>query len=164
MRGMITLFSVFYQSYNLFHFMIDVWHCIAGMTVFLDDSESLFYFLFVVEVHFEMNAVGTYSVKQGAQLVEGYPAGHDALAASQYLFIQVIPFRTAALWLADTGCPLDGVQFFNLKQGVKVMHGTDTVEVVQCVWYALTLLADKGLHEAAVVVFANHGRDVSLQL
>ena len=45
-----------------------------------------------------------------------------------------------------------------------MVHGAHAVEVVERVVYLLTLLAYVGLHEAAVVVFANHGRDVALQL
>ena len=45
-----------------------------------------------------------------------------------------------------------------------MVHGAHAVKVVERVVYSLALLADEGLHEAAIVVDANHRRDVALQL
>ena len=53
----------------------------------------LLHFPFVVEVHFDVDTLSADVVEQGAQFVECHPAGHDALAACQNLFIEVIPFR-----------------------------------------------------------------------
>ena len=44
------------------------------------------------------------------------------------------------------------------------MHGANAVQMVEGIWNLLALFADEGLHEAAVVVDADHGRDVALQL
>ena len=44
------------------------------------------------------------------------------------------------------------------------MHSSHTVEVVEGIVNLLTLLADKGLHKAVVVVLGNHRGDVALQL
>ena len=45
-----------------------------------------------------------------------------------------------------------------------MVHGSHTVQVVQRIVNLLTLFADERLHEAAVVVGADHRRDVALQL
>ena len=47
---------------------------------------------FIVEIHFEVDAVATNVVEQRAEFVEGYPTGHDALAAFEDLPIEVVPF------------------------------------------------------------------------
>ena len=114
------------------HRTIEDEHFVGFLTIliFFHDAHGLFHFTLVMEVHFDVYAVTTDIVKQRAQLIECHPAGHDALAGSENLFVQVIPLRTAALWLADTGSPLDGVQFVYLQQGVKVAYGTNAVEVV----------------------------------
>ena len=109
-----------------------------------------------MEVHFYVYAIATDIVKQGAQLTKSNPAGHDALSTSQYLFIQVIPFWTTALRFTNTRSPLDGIQFVDFKESIKVVHGAYTVEVVKGIVYLLTLFADERLYEATVVIDANH--------
>ena len=115
-----------------------------------------------MEVHFEVDAVTADVIQQGTQLVDGHPACHDALAASQYLLIQVIPLGTATLRFTHTGCPLDGIQFVDFQQGIQVVHGTYAVQVVERIVYLLALFTNERLYETAVVLLANHGRDVAL--
>ena len=129
-----------------------------------NNLHGLFHLALIVEVHLYVYAVATDMVEQGAQLVEGHPAGHDALAVVKDLPVEVVPFGTAALRLAHAGCPLYGVQLVNLQQGIQVVHGPHPVEVVEGIVNLLALLADERLHKAAVVVGAYHRRDVALQL
>ena len=111
-----------------------------------------------------MDAVATNVVEQRAQFVEGHPAGHNTLATSQYLLIEVVPLGTAALGLAHAWCPLDGVQLLDFQQGVEVVHSTHTIEVVERIVNLLALFADERLYEAAIVVLTDRRRDVTLQL
>ena len=136
---------------------------VAAVLVFINDTHGLFHFTLVVEVHLQMHAVAANVVEQWAQLIECHPAGHDALAAGEYLLVQVVPLGTAALRFAHAGCPLDGVQLLDLQQGIEMMHGPYTIQVIQRIVYLLTLLTDEGLHKAAIVIYADHRRDVALQ-
>ena len=111
-----------------------------------------------------MHAVATDIVKQWTQLVECHPASHDALAASEDFLVEVIPLGTSSLRLSHTGGPLYGIQLLYLKECIKMVHGPNAVKVIERVVYLLALLTDERLHEAPVVIHANHGRDVTLQL
>ena len=130
--------------------------------VFLYYAHGLLHLVLVVEVHFKVHAVASDVVEQRPQLVQRNPACHYALASCQYLLVQVVPFRRATLRFSHARCPLYGVQFLNLEQCRQVVQGANAVQMVQRVVDFLALLTYEGLHEAAVVVHAYHGRYVAL--
>ena len=68
------------------------------------------------------------------------------------------------MWLTYARCPLDGIEFVDFQQGIQVVHGAYTVQVVESVVYLLALFADEWLYKAAIVIYTDHGRDVTLQL
>ena len=98
--------------------------------IFLHDAQGLFHFAFVVEIHFDVHSVATDIVEKRSQLIEGDPTGHDTLATVKDLTIEVVPFRGTTLRLTHTGCPLNGIQFFDLKECRQMMHGPYPVEMV----------------------------------
>ena len=110
-----------------------------------------------MEVHLYVYTVASDVVEQGSQLFQSHPASHDALAASQYLLVQVVPLGRTALWLSHARRPLDGVQLLDLQECVQMVHCPHTVQVVERIVYLLTLFTDEGLHKAAIVVHADHG-------
>ena len=63
-----------------------------GSLEIIDNLHGLLHLLLVVEIHFEVDAVATNVVEQRAEFVEGYPTGHDALAAFEDLPVEVVPF------------------------------------------------------------------------
>ena len=65
----------------------------SGGLEIIHDLHRLLHLLLIVEVHLDMNTVATDIVEQRTQFVERHPTSHNALAASQYLLIQVIPLR-----------------------------------------------------------------------
>ena len=140
------------DAYDIFHFAFNL----AFALVFLYDAHCLFHFALVVEVHFDMNAITTDIIKQWFQLVKSNPTSHNALSTSEYLLVKVIPFRTTALRLTHTRRPLNSVQFFNLQQGRKMVHGSHTVKMIECIVNLLTLLADERLNKAVIIVYTDH--------
>ena len=87
-----------------------------GRLILLDDTECLLHFGLVVEIHFEMHAIATDIVEQRTKFIDRNPTSHDGFAARKNLLVEVVPLRIAALRLPDTGCPLDGLKFLNLKE------------------------------------------------
>ena len=83
---------------------------------------------------------------------------------SENLLIEIIPLRRTTLRLTYAWRPLDGIQFLNLQERVQMVHRTHTIQVVERIVYLLTLFTDEGLHKATIVVHADHGRDITLQL
>ena len=128
----------------------------AGGLEIIHNLHSLLHLTLVVEVHFQMYTIASDIVEQRTQFVERHPTSHDALAASKNLLIQVIPFRTTALWLAHAWRPLDSVEFFNLQQGLQMMHRSNTVQMIKGIVNLLTLFTNKGLNEATIVIHADH--------
>ncbi len=120
--------------------------------------------MLVVEVHFYMHTIATDGIQQGTQLVKCHPARHDALATSEDLPVEVIPFGRTSLRFSHAGCPLDGIQLFYLEQGIEMVHSSHAVEMVEGIVYLLALLTDERLHKAAIVVYTDHCGDVALQL
>ena len=88
---------------------------ITAVAVFVNNTQGFVHLLLVVEVHLYVDAVVADVVQQGAQLGQRHPARHDALAAVEDFTVQVVPLLAAALWLADAGGPLDGVQLVDFQ-------------------------------------------------
>ena len=131
--------------------------------VFLYNLQSLLHLVLVVEIHLDMNAVGAHIVEQRLQLVESNPACKDALSALQNCVVKVVPLRRATLRFAHSRSPLYGVKFLNLKQCRNVAHSPHAVEMIERVVNLLALLAYERLHKLAVVLLAEHRRDVALK-
>ena len=129
----------------------------AGGLEIIHNLHGLLHLTLVVEVHFQMYTIASDIVEQRTQLVERHPTSHDALATSKNLLIQVIPFRTTALRFSHAWRPLDSIEFFNLQQGIQMMHRSNTVQMIKGIVNLLTLLTDKGLNETTIVVNTDHG-------
>ena len=63
-----------------------------GSLEIVDDLHGLFYLLLIVEVHFKVDTLTADIVEQRPEFVEGYPTGHDALAAFENRAVEVVPF------------------------------------------------------------------------
>ena len=111
-----------------------------------------------------MYTFATDIVKQRTQLIEGHPAYHHALSVCKNLLVEVVPLRTAPLWLTHTGSPLDSIQLIYLQYRIQMTHGPHPIKMVEGIVYLLTLFTDKRLYKTAVVVNTDHRRDVALQL
>ena len=129
----------------------------AGGLEIIHNLHGLLHLTLVVEVHFQMYTIASDIVEQRTQLVERHPTSHDALATSKNLLIQVIPFRTTALRFAHAWRPLDGIQFLDFQQGIQMMHGSNTVQMIKGIVNLLTLFTNKGLNETTIVVNTDHG-------
>ena len=129
----------------------------AGGLEIIHNLHSLLHLTLVVEVHFQMYTIASDIVEQRTQLVERHPTSHDALATSKNLLIQVIPFRTTALWFSHAWRPLNSVQLLDFQQRLQMMHRSNTVQMIKGIVNLLTLFTDKGLNEATIVVNTDHG-------
>ena len=94
----ISRISRFHSSDDFFHLAVGIILHISRMQAsggleIIHDLHRLLHLLLIVEVHLDMNTVATDIVEQRTQFVERHPTSHNALAASQYLLIQVIPLR-----------------------------------------------------------------------
>ena len=78
--------------FHLFYNSLDTGGDMNGSLEIIDNLHGLLHLLLVVEIHFEVDAVATNVVEQRAEFVEGYPTGHDALAAFEDLPVEVVPF------------------------------------------------------------------------
>ena len=138
----------------------DVIHPAVVVIFFLKlfhNAHGLLHFAFIVEIHFQVNALCPDIVEQGLQFIKRHPAGHDALPRPENFLVKVVPLAASPLWLTHSGRPLNGVELFYFEQRRQVVHGSHAVEMVQGIVDFLALLPDEGLHEAAVVVLADHG-------
>ena len=132
--------------------------------ILLDDTHRLLHLTLIVEVHLEMHTVAADMVEQRSQLIERHPASHHALSRIENLAVELIPFRRATLRLAHSRRPLHGVELADLQQGRQMTDSPYPIEMIERVVNPLALLADIRLHKPAVVVLADHRRDVTLQL
>ena len=56
-----------------------------GCLEVIDNLHGLFYLLFIMEIHFEMDAITTNIVEQWTEFIKRYPTSHDTLAAFENL-------------------------------------------------------------------------------
>ena len=146
------------QLDNLFHLAI----ILVLALILLNDSHGLLHLPFIVEIHFNMDALTSNMIEQWFQLIERHPTSHNALTTSENPIIEVIPFGRTTLGLTHAWRPLDGIQFFNFQQGIEMMHRTYAIEMIECIVYLLTLFSNERLYETAIVIDTDHRGDVAL--
>ena len=120
--------------------------------ILLDDTECLLHLGLVVEIHFEMHAIAADIVEQRTKFIDRNPTSHNGLAARKNLLVEVVPLGVTTLRLADTGCPLDGLKFLNLKECRKMTHRANAIEMIERIGNPLCLLANERLHETPIIL------------